>query len=403
MTTLPNTSGNTTPPVEGKVQFYRTKSASRFGFFMMALLLHLLLFLLIASWVIFAAPKPETEGNFGQVKTLQVKVPTPPEPAASGASASNPLIEPQPVIVPVTAPIKTITSVNASFSVDASKALDQSMTHMNLPAPQGTGLAAAGAGGTAGQGNSFGSMNGSDNLLSGYLYDLKQTKDKQPTDITDYHSYLPLLGDYVKNGWDDTVLEKYYRSKAPISTSTIAISTRPSEDAPKAFGLEKEVQPGLWVIHYHARVEAPSEGDYRLAGFADNIMVVRINGKLVLDGGWDSITTDPTLHQILPYQMPSYIQFLSENTVNNPNVKIGPPFHMQAMESVDMDVIIGDCGGVCGFFLLVEKEGNTYEKSPDGTPKLPFFQLDNNPAPTFGSAEEHPPYSSTPEPWQSGK
>jgi hypothetical protein len=66
-----------------------------------------------------------------------------------------------------------------------------------------------------------------------------------------------------------------------------------------------------------------------------------------------------------------------------------------------MDVLIGDQGGKCAFYLLIEKVGNTYDKLPDGTEKLPFFQIGSQNPPVFSDKEEHPPYSTTPEPWQS--
>jgi hypothetical protein len=76
---------------------------------------------------------------------------------------------------------------------------------------------------------------------------------------------------------------------------------------------------------------------------------------------------------------------------------------MDKAKPVDMDVLIGDQGGSIAFFLLIEKVGNTYETLPDGTPVIPFFQLNNGVAPTFSSNEEHPPYNMIPEPWQNAE
>ena len=66
-----------------------------------------------------------------------------------------------------------------------------------------------------------------------------------------------------------------------------------------------------------------------------------------------------------------------------------------------MDVLVGDCGGVCSFFLLVDKVGAKYDAAPDGTPMLPFFQISTKAPPAFKPGEEHPPYSKVPERWQS--
>lgn len=264
----------------------------------------------------------------------------------------------------------------------------------------GSGMGAGtGAGSGGGDTTLFGAPDGAG--LQGTFYDFKQTSDKppQPTGITDDPKYLDLLGHYLRQGWNDELLDPYYKSKALLYSPVFAISTRPSEDAPKAFGLEKEVQPGYWVIHYHGKVVAPHEGEYRLAGFGDNILVVKINGGLVLDAGWDPLTKQENLHEALPFTFPSYVPGSGHDN-HDAHLKIGPAFHLEALDSVDMDVLIGDCTGVCNFCLLIQKVGNHYESAPDGTPILPYFQLGVKGAPTFEADEEHPPYSTTPEPWQ---
>jgi hypothetical protein len=64
-------------------------------------------------------------------------------------------------------------------------------------------------------------------------------------------------------------------------------------------------------------------------------------------------------------------------------LKKGMLFHMDAETPVDMDILIGDDGGLCAFYLLLMKEGNTYDQADDKTPKVPFFQLSTKDAPTF--------------------
>jgi hypothetical protein len=230
--------------------------------------------------------------------------------------------------------------------------------------------------------------------MRGNFYDLKQTSDVKPTGMTK-DLYYQILGKYVAQGWDDSLLQPYYQSKDPRYADRLAISTRGSEEAPKAFGVEKEVQPGLWCVHYHARVVAPQEGSYRLAGFGDNVLLVKIDGVTVLDAGFNFLTNKAPLHQYLSYVFPSYIG----NSMTDPHLRVGPTFHM-GTDPVDMDVLIGDDGGICSFFLLIQNMGNTYDTAPDGTPKLPVFQLGDKSAPRFLDSEEHPPISTTPEPWQ---
>ena len=368
----------------------------RSGYLLGAILLHLIVFLMVATWVIWKAPPPPPTDVFHGVAIKTA--PPPPQPPSSGEAANNPQFEPQADVVPVVTPTSMITTANSTFTVNTSKVLDQTLTHLSDEMAKGSGLS-SGGGGTDGTGNGFGSFTGSSAQLTGYLIDLKQTGNRQPTGMNE-KKYYALLSKYINQGWDDSMLESYYKSKAPIYTNDYAITTRSSGEGPKAFGLEKEVHPGLWVIHYHARVQAPQAGEYRLVGFADNVLMVKIRGETVLDGGWNPLTGKAILHQIFPYALPSYISVASKSRgSHDAHLKIGSMFHLDNADPVDMDVLIGDDGGACSFFLLIEREGNTYQKAPDGTSKYPFFQLGTGPAPILSDKEEHPPYSTMPEPW----
>ena len=52
--------------------------------------------------------------------------------------------------------------------------------------------------------------------LKGYFYDLKQTKDRQPTglrgSLTNEQEVVKALRDYFKSDWRKKKLSKYYRS-----------------------------------------------------------------------------------------------------------------------------------------------------------------------------------------------
>lgn len=64
---------------------------------------------------------------------------------------------------------------------------------------------------------------------------------------------------------------------------------------------------------------------------------------------------------------------------------------------LNLDILIGDWGGECGYFLLVEVEGQTYQKMPDGTPILPLFQVGSKlPVP---KGPECPPISESDSVW----
>jgi len=367
----------------------------RFGYFLAAVLTHLLIFLLLAEVIIFKAPPPPQTEVFQGFK-IPPPAPPPPQPPSTGAEAKNPQIEPDAEVIPVVAHSSVITTMNSSFDVHVPKVTAQMLSQSVDQKPQGTGLS-SGSGNNAGAGTGSGDSSGAANQFTGYFYDFNQTKDKAPTGV-DFKKYISILSDYISKNWDDSVLEPYYRSKAPISMpSFFASSTKPSTDAPKNLGLENEVLPNAWIAHYHAKVIPPSAGDYRFLGFADNVLIVKINGEPVFDGGWSMLLDRPSLHKELPWVFPGYAG--NQTDVNLANLKMGASFHVEADEPVDMDVFIGDGGESYNFYLLIKKDGEHYESLPDGTPLVPFFVLGDGKGPTFSDSEPHVPYSDSPEPW----
>jgi hypothetical protein len=255
-----------------------------------------------------------------------------------------------------------------------------------------------GSGGGGGGSPLFGTTDGTG--LKGIFYDLKQTPDRKSAVSSDpgaeYRDYYEHIRQYVEGGWKVEMLDKYYKSKTPLYSTRFAIPMIRSTEAPKAFNVENEVKPSYWAAHYQGMVSAPQSGNYRLMGYGDNVLIVRIDGSIVLDAGWNTILPKrPDLSHHFP------LNWLGDPKYpHNAELKMGPPFHMDAGQAVPMEVLIGDDGGVCGFYLFVMKEGETYEKAPDGTPKLPFFELGANDPPDFSGSKHSPPFDPKSEPWQ---
>jgi hypothetical protein len=205
--------------------------------------------------------------------------------------------------------------------------------------------------------NVFGSQTKSEAALIGILYDLKQNQKRAPLDV----KYAEQIGNFIREGWDEGILNNFFRVTKPLYTTQIFIPSMGADYAPKAFGAEKEVRPSAWVIH---------AGTYRFVGMADDILMVAVNGKTVLvathpgskleNDGWQK---DP------PRQGPDTPP---GNAINGDWIKLGEG------EVVDLDVMIGERpGGSFGAWLMVEQEGVFY---PPG-PVLPIFQVAPHPLP----------------------
>jgi hypothetical protein len=331
--------------------------------------LHLIIFSLIATFVIFQAPKPETEASFGQVKSMPVKVPPPPAPPASGDTANNPTLEPQPVVVPVVTPPSAITTINHNFTVNTTKAFTQALSQVPATlAPQGTDLGHAGAGGNTGAGSLYGSGSGNPQDLVGYLYDLKQMANGKPTEIMgSAKAGLEFLRSWVKD-WDMSALDKFYKAPNPLYATQIFIPDRKSEESTKAFGVDGVVQAKRWIIVYTAKVIAPETGTFRFVGWADDFMMVRWDGVNVLDASYPGEELDP-----------SATADKADIGFNNWR-RYGNWIQMQEGAAVQMQVLIGEGpGGDSGFTLMIQRQGDDSKNGDD-----PVFQLKDAPIPDYG-------------------
>jgi hypothetical protein len=182
------------------------------------------------------------------------------------------------------------------------------------------------------------------------MFDLKQTPDKRPTGI-DIKRFYPILYNFVANHFNESLLNGYYRTQNALSVGALSIHSIPSTEAPKAFGVENEVQASLWIVHYHCLVTAPVEGDYTFVGSADNLIVVAMDGQLVLDAGMSRIAKDDAVRGPVG---PGYYK--------------GKTFHATAGQQIQMDILIGDDGGSTCFLLYLRKDGDARQA---------LFQLNN--------------------------
>ena len=230
----------------------------------------------------------------------------------------------------------------------------------------------------------FGQSTASEAALIGVLYDLKQTQDRRSTSV-DPESYSAVLDEFLSHGWDEAVLNRYYRVSKPLYTTQIFIPNMNADMAPRAFGAEGTVRPSRWVIHYKGQVSAPEPGTYRFWGIADDVICAAINGKTVLMGNRRSCKT-PIMSSIWKATGTDGI-FEGDG-----NLVPGTWFTVKAGQIVDLDVIIGERpGGVFNAYLMIEKQGTAYPK--EGNIIVPaIFQVAPYTTPKSGRDNYAPGY-----------
>ncbi len=153
--------------------------------------------------------------------------------------------------------------------------------------------------GDGGEGDGRGNLKG---MLQGVFYDLKQTKDKRPTNVASsnmHHDILPIMRSFVNGSWQRSydnegrvhypALDQYYSSSTRLWNSCFYIPVQiNAEEAPAAFQCENEVRPSAWVCIYSGNVVAPFSGKFRFVGFGDDVLIVRFNKNIVFEYGWYS-------------------------------------------------------------------------------------------------------------------
>ena len=131
-------------------------------------------------------------------------------------------------------------------------------------------------------------------------------------------------------------------------------------------GIDPYYRDGGWMAWYHGKVRPPQPGRYRFWGYADNHLLVAIEGKPVFEGSrrespFRSLEIPRTNNPALPCLI-ARAGFASSDWVE----LSGDP--------VQLDILFGEVGGnITSGLLLVEREGESYEETFWGQPKWPLF------------------------------
>lgn len=366
---------------------------------MVSLVFHGILLFLFAAWVIVtitdaAKVDPETfaTGSGGGAKGAQAK---PFEHKLTPRNAQN---------------LSRATARITSKSSTASVALPDLPA---TPAPSlVSGLSAGGSskgfgGGSgggigAGQGlgvgnarnfvSVFGSKLATGGLL-GEFWDIKMNRKgepiKHPGVPRDYGYSAEAMVEYLEaiesvirmKGDANRALAKYFKAETTLVSSTFVHPYMSAAEAPKAFGVEKEVRPVHWLAVYRGKAAAPFSDQFRFVGGCDNVIVVLVNGKLVFDGSrryvhhappskyytrWNP-TTEP-----IPGSLTGNVK-----TFNGTNIW-GDWFSLRKGETVDITIILGESGGIYACGLFVDWKGAEWHRKggkipPGGIP--PVFQV----------------------------
>ncbi len=223
--------------------------------------------------------------------------------------------------------------------------------------------------------------------LIAIIYDLKQTQSMQPSQIT-AETYPEVVKEFVKKGWDEVVLNRFFRVTRPLYSTQIFIPGMDAGGAPKAYGVDKVMRASCWVIHYKGQVSPPEDGTYRFVCYADDMIAVAVNNKTVANGSRQDMRMENVWKSPEKQGAKAF----------NGELTYGDWIPMKKDTPIDLDILVGERpGGEFAAFLLYQKQGGTYQNDPKGHPILPVFQLSDQPIP--GRAGDNAPHATKGKPW----
>ncbi len=231
-------------------------------------------------------------------------------------------------------------------------------------------------------GDLFGGNKSMGNELVGTFFDLKQTKDGKPTNMDD-GKYIAALNKFAK-GWQRNRLNDYFKAPKEKYASFFMLPVMSANAAPKAYGVENIVKPKHWAAFYEGHISAPETGRYRFCGIADDVLLVRVRGRLVIDASypiWKGKITNWSSDDDNNRKIPMVV---------NEHMVIGDWFKLTKGKPSEIEVLVGECpGGVFYCQLLIEQKGKEYKRVPYGNegqtrPVLPIFKTKEIPQELIG-------------------
>lgn len=210
--------------------------------------------------------------------------------------------------------------------------------------------------------SAFGFENNIKGDLIGTMYDLKRDGSDRPRNV-DYYTDLRGL---VEQRFSKKALKSFYRVPKQLFLSHLFLPYVKAETGPEAFGVGDLMEPTKWIIHYTGQIQAPLAGRYRFVGEFDDIVIVFVDGKVVLEAGWgDRVTSWKPKDNV-----GKDICYTTHPLV------YGDWLEMRPLNPQQIDIVVGENpGGYVGGLLMLQQEDMQYAKDPKGRPVLPIFTV----------------------------
>lgn len=341
-------------PVLDKPIRPKKKRSAVFIVIIVSVFVHLLAGLGLATVKIIEVLQPTAEFEAPPIVAVEAPPPPPPPPPTIQRTQRS-LPRPQPLAVqnPQNMSVPSIEISQSDLSIGAGRGF-------------GGGLGALG-GGVADsiRITSFGFDRALEGTLQGSLYDLKKDEKGDRISIADERESekkviyaAEITQNFVRNFDLNKLDGKFYKSVKSLYASYFIIPDQAADVAPRSFAVESEVEPSLIAVVYTGTYKPEESGRFRFLGRGDDVMFVRINGKLVLDASWRA--------DVYSRWRPSATAKKANEETKDVYFGISKPiltgdwFDLRAGYETEVEVFISEVpGGRFGAYLLIEKQGGS--------------------------------------------
>ena len=240
---------------------------------------------------------------------------------------------------------------------------------------RGLGDGDGGGFGTQLDGGPGGRRPDTEGCLIGTIIDVKSDAEgKARAEYSADGTYWKDVRSLVEGNFSAEAMSKFFVAPKRVALTHLWVPPQGAANGPAAFGVQDTVKPSGFVVYYKGDMRSLTGGGrYRFWGYFDDFMMVRVNGKTVMDSAW-------TTGGLEPGKMTGWTTSdrRAVGTVKCPQgggkMAPGDWFSVDGKHPVSLELLVGERpGGMVGGLLLIEQEGVEYAKNADGTRILPIF------------------------------
>ncbi len=197
-------------------------------------------------------------------------------------------------------------------------------------------------------------------------------------------AYRKVVQSFIDGGWSTSRFSGFYRAPDQLVSTQLWIPSQGADAAPKAFGVEKQVKPSRWVVHYRCMIEAPSSMPFRFVGSGDDWLIVRWDRKVALDDGYERVEVGGD-NRYKDFGQTCTDEFKIDRRPGSlGRLRAGPWIRPVKGQLVAFEVLMGETpGGVFDMYLAIEpaKSETTKNGKFEGSGRLKLFRCGTGPLP----------------------